>query len=70
MPKDYFKDVLSYLETKRDRDVMEAIVAKITSVKSVVSLKGTQFKGTVRGHLQTFQSNLDKLKDISNNRRL
>lgn len=62
--KDCFKDVLSYLDTKRDRDVMEAIVAKITSVESVVSLKGTKFKGSVRGHLQTLQSNLDKFKDI------
>ena len=43
---------------------MEAIVAKITSVESVVSLKGTKFKGSVRGHLQTLQSNLDKFKDI------
>lgn len=43
---------------------MEAFVAKLSSVKSVVSLKGTKFKGSVRGHLDTLQSNLDKFKDI------
>ena len=62
--KDCFTDVLSYLDTKRDRDLMEAIVAKLSSVKSVVSLKGTKFKGSVHGHLKTLQSNLDKFKDI------
>ena len=43
---------------------MEAIIAKISSVKSVISLKGTKFKESVRGHLMTLQSNLDKYKDI------
>ena len=62
--KDCFKDVLCYLDTKRDRNVMEAIIAKISSVKSVISLKGTKFKESVRGHLMTLQSNLDKYKDI------
>ena len=32
-------EVLQYLDTKKDRDVFEAIIAKITSIKSVVSLK-------------------------------
>lgn len=27
-----FNDILQYLDTKKDRDVMEAIVAKITSI--------------------------------------
>lgn len=48
--KDTFNDILNYLDSKRDRDVLEAIIAKITSVKNVVSLKGTQFKGSVSGH--------------------
>lgn len=62
--KDSFKDVLCYLDTKRDRDVLEAIVSKVTSLNTVVSLKGTKFKGSVRGHLATFHTNLDKYKDI------
>ena len=37
---------------------------KISSVKSVILLKGTKFKESVRGHLMTLQSNLDKYKDI------
>lgn len=47
--KDTFNDILNYLDSKRDRHVLEAIIAKITSVKNVVSLKGTQFKGSVSG---------------------
>ena len=41
--KDNFNDILKYLDSKRDRDVLEAIVAKITSVKNVVSLKVTLY---------------------------
>ena len=37
---------------------------KISCVKSVILLKGTKFKESVRGHLLTLQSNLDKYKDI------
>ena len=56
-----FNDILQYLDTKKDRDVMEAIVAKITSIKTVVSLKGNQsFKGSIRGHVSELNSNLDK----------
>ena len=62
--KDSFKDALCYLDTKRDRDVLEAIIAKVTSINTVLSLKGTKFKGSVRGHLGTFQTNLDKYKDV------
>ena len=62
--KDHFKDALCYLDIKRDRDVMEAITSKISSVNSVISLKGTKFKWSFNGHLMTFQSNLDKFKDI------
>lgn len=62
--KDCFKDVLCYLDTKRDCDVMEAIIAKISSVKSVISLKGTKFKESVRGHSRAILINIR----ISNNR--
>ena len=35
---------------KKDRDVFEAIIAKLTSLKTVVSLKGNQsFRGSIRG---------------------
>ena len=47
--KDTFNDILNYLDSKRDRDVLEAIIAKITSVKNVVSLKGCKAK-TVQEH--------------------
>ena len=60
-----FNDILQYLDTKKDRDVLEAIVAKITSIKTVVSLKGNQsFKGSIRGHVSELNSNLDKFKKM------
>ena len=62
--KGKFNDVLRYLDTKKDRDVFEAIIAKITSVKSVVSLKEKHFKGSVRGHISELDSNLDKFKQM------
>ena len=42
--KEDFRYVLRYLDSKRDRDVLEAVIAKITSVKSVVSIKSTNSK--------------------------
>ena len=60
-----FNDILQYLDTKKDRDVLEAIVAKITSIKTVVSLKGNQsFKGSIRGHVSELNSDLDKLQKM------
>ena len=60
-----FNYILQYLDTKKDRDVLEAIVAKITSIKTVVSLKGNQsFKGSIRGHVSELNSNLDKFKKM------
>ena len=62
--KDDFKDILQFLDSKRDRDVLEAIVAKITSVKNTVSIKGIQFKGGVSGHRATLESKLKHFTDI------
>ena len=45
-------------------DVFEAIMAKITSMKSVVSLKEKHFKGSVRGHISELDLNLDKFKQM------
>ena len=60
-----FNDILQYLDTKKDRDVLEAIVAKITSIKTVVSLKGNQsFKGSIREHVSELNSDLDKLQKM------
>ena len=63
--KDNFRDVLQYLDSKRDRDVLEAVIAKITSVKSVVSIKGTKFKGSVSKHRATLDSTLNSFKEIN-----
>ncbi|KAJ7391492.1 hypothetical protein OS493_018539 [Desmophyllum pertusum] len=62
--KDNFNDILQYLDSKRDRDVLEAIIAQITSVKNTVSIKGKRFKGSVSGHRATLESKLKHFKDI------
>ena len=63
--KDNFRDVLQYLDSKRDRDVLEAVIAKITSVKRFVSIKGTKFKGSVSRHRATLDSTLKSFKEIN-----
>ena len=63
--KNNFRDVLQFLDSKRDRDVLEAVIAKITSVKSVVSIKGTKFKGSISKHRATLDSTLKSFKEIS-----
>ena len=63
--KDNFRYVLRYLDSKRDRDVLEAVIAKITSVKSVVSIKSTKFKGSVSKHRATLVSTLKSFKEIN-----
>ena len=63
--KENFRYVLRYLDSKRDRDVLEAVIAKITSVKSVVSIKSTKFKGSVSKHPATLDSALKSFKEIN-----
>lgn len=59
-----FADVLQYLDSKRDRHVLEAIIAKLSSVKSVVSIKGTHFTGIVSKHRATLNADLKKFEQI------
>ena len=56
---------MRYLDSKRDRDVLEAVIATITSVKSVVSIKSTKFKGSVSKHCATLDSTLQSFKEIN-----
>ena len=65
--KDNFNDILKYLDSKRDRNVLEAIIAKITIVKNVVSIKVTQFKGSVSGHQANLNAKLKQFKNIEQN---
>ena len=64
---DSFADILQTLDSKRDRDILEAIIAKITSVESIVSIKGEQLKGSVGEHRATLNTNLKTFKDIKVN---
>ena len=62
--KENFADVLQYLDSKRGRDVLEAIIAKILSITSVVCIKGMQFTSGVSKHRATLNSDLNKFKQI------
>jgi len=54
-----------YLDSKRDRDVLEAVIAKIIGVKSVLSIKSTKFKGSVSKHRAMLDSTLKSFKEIN-----
>ena len=56
--------MLQFLYSKRDRDLLQAILATIKSVQNIVSIKGTQFKGSVSGHRSTLESKLKHFTDI------
>ena len=58
--KEDFRYVLRYLDNKRDRDVLEAVI-----VKSVVSIKSTKLKGSVIKHRATLDSALKSFKEIN-----
>lgn len=52
------------MDSKRDRDVLEAVIVKISSVKSIASIKGKKFKGRVSKHHATLDSTLRRFMDI------
>ena len=59
-----FPTVLRYFDTKRDKDMLEAIVARITSVNCVVRLKGCSSKTSVQRNLHKHQEILETFKNI------
>ena len=63
--REIFRNILEMLDTKRDRDVFEAIVTKLTNVNSVVSMKGGQFKKSVRNlnKFETIQRNCETVRN-------
>lgn len=62
--KDNFANVLQYLDSKRDKHILEAIIAKLSSVKSVVSIRGTHFTGSVSKHRATLNADFKKFELI------
>ena len=55
------------MDSKRDQDLLEAVtgIAKITSVKNVVSMKGRQFKGSVSRHQATLDMKLKQFNPLT-----
>ena len=53
-----YKDVIDFLDTKRDKDVMRAILAKITSVRYAARLEGLQSRYAVRNASDRLEADL------------
>ncbi|KXJ18944.1 hypothetical protein AC249_AIPGENE25645 [Exaiptasia diaphana] len=56
---------LKYLDSKRDRDTVKALVAKITSVKCAMKLSRVQDKRSIRGARNIVFSNIKKFEQMS-----
>ena len=62
---DCFKEALNYMDSKRDRDTVTALIECLTSVKFVVGkLLSVQNKGAVQGSRDSFKKNLCAFRDI------
>ena len=53
-----YKDAIDFLDTKRDKDVMRAILAKITSVRYAARLEGLQSRYAVRNASDRLEADL------------
>ena len=59
-----YKDVIEYMDTKRDRDAFKAVISQITSIRFAAKLEGIQSRVGIRNSLQSLKGNLIKFKDI------
>ena len=60
-----FKEALNYMDSKRDRDTVIAMIECLTSVKFVArKLLNVQNKGAVQGSRDSFKENLCAFRDI------
>ena len=60
-----YRDCLTYMDTKRDRDVLKFIISRITSVKHAAKLGGVKNRDSIKGSRALVEEHLDKFKDIS-----
>ena len=61
---DKFKECLQYLDTHRDRQVMKALIAELTSVTFTTKLQGISSRTGTTTAKKTLQSNLQKYSAI------
>eukprot|EP00112_Aurelia_sp_Birch-Aquarium-sp1_P021266 Seg568.7 transcript_id=Seg568.7/GoldUCD/mRNA.D3Y31 product=Vertnin protein_id=Seg568.7/GoldUCD/D3Y31 len=59
-----YKDALDYMDTKRDKDVLRAILAKISSIRFAARLEGKGSWHGVRGAVSKLEADLGIYKDI------
>lgn len=63
---DSFKEGLNYMDSKRDRDTVTALMERLTSVKFVAGkLLNVQNKRAVQGCRDSFKENLRTFRDIN-----
>jgi len=63
---DVYKTSLKYLDTKRDRDTVTALLAKISSVKSVMKLAEVSDKRSIKRNKHMVFSNLINYEEMKN----
>ena len=59
-----YKDALDYMDTKRDKDVLRAILAKISSIRFAARLEGKESRHGVRGAASKLEADLITYKGI------
>lgn len=62
--KDFYKDAIDYMDTKRDKDTLKAVIAMITSVKFASRLQDVTNKQSVRWCRDVVPTMVDKFKTI------
>ncbi len=62
--QDHFKDSLQYMDSHRDRQVLKALMAEMTSVKFATQLQGISSRQGTTSAKRTLKPRLEKYSDI------
>ena len=61
---DIFKESISYVDTKRDRDILKALFAQATSASFVAKLQGVSNKCSIINARDELRENINSYRDI------
>lgn len=67
---DIFKQSLSYVDTKRDRDVLKALFSQATSASFVAKLQGVSNKTSIMNARDELKENINRYSDITKTSRV
>lgn len=59
-----YKDALKFMDTKRDRDTLKGILAKVTSIRFAACLEGVESRYSVRNAKNSLSGNIVRWNDI------